>query len=246
MPLKPCVIIPVFNHPEQLRRVVESILAYGLPAILIDDGSDVACARLIDELSRTQSGVFAVRHSSNQGKGAAVISGLKAAVGQKFSHALQVDADGQHNLEDIPRFLARMQQHPDELINGIPVYDASVPKHRLYGRHLSHIWVWINTLSLQIRDSMCGFRLYPVAHSCRLLTEERMGQRMDFDSEFIVRWFWRGWGIGQLYTRVTYPEHGVSHYRLWRDNVRITYMHARLMFGMLRRLPVLVYRRWGG
>ena len=240
----PCAIIPVYNHPDQLKRVVETVLAWELPVILIDDGSDAACAAIIDTLAQSSSAVSLQRHDRNQGKGAAITTGLNAANDQNFSHALQVDADGQHNLDDIPRFLARMQQHPDELINGIPVYDASVPRHRLYGRYVSHIWVWINTLSLQIRDSMCGFRLYPVAQSCRLLAEERMGQRMDFDGEFIVRWFWRGWGIGQLCTRVIYPEKGVSHFRLWRDNLRISYMHARLFVGMLRRLPVLLYRRW--
>lgn len=119
----------------------------------------------------------------------------------------------------------------------MPEYDESVPKGRLYGRYLTHLWVWINTLSFAIRDSMCGFRIYPLAPVLALMAQEPIGRRMDFDVEIIVRLFWRGVAVINLPTRVTYPSDGVSHFDVWRDNVRISRMHARLFFGTSRRLP---------
>jgi hypothetical protein len=118
-----------------------------------------------------------------------------------------------------------------------------VPRGRLYGRYATHVWVWINTLSLDIRDSMCGFRVYPLASLMPLLARVRIGRRMDFDSDVIVRLHWRGVAVVNLPTRVTYPRDGISHFRLWRDNARISAMHARLFLGMLLRSPLLLWRK---
>ena len=170
---------------------------------------------------------------------------LREAGRRGYSHALQIDADGQHDPADVPRFLAMARETPGAVINGRPVYDASVPRGRLYGRYATHIWVWINTLSFEIRDSMCGFRVYPLAPTLALLQRERIGQRMDFDTEILVRLHWRGVRVRNLETRVTYPSDGVSHFDIWRDNVRISRMHARLFFGMLTRLPRLLARKAG-
>jgi glycosyltransferase involved in cell wall biosynthesis len=133
--------------------------------------------------------------------------------------------------------------HPEAVICGVPQYDASVPKGRLYGRYLTHVWVWINTLSFAIRDSMCGFRLYPLRAVAELAEREPIGQRMDFDTEVLVRLYWRGREVVNLPTPVTYPRDGVSHFDVWRDNLRISRMHARLFFGMLLRAPRLLLRR---
>ena len=244
--LAACAIIPVYNHSAYLRTVVEQLLGVGLPVILIDDGSTKDCHRLMQVLANEFEKVQLTSHPVNAGKGAAIKTGLRLAGEYGFAHALQVDADGQHNLDDIPRFLDAMHREPTALIAGYPEYDQSVPKHRYYGRYATHIWVWINTLSTAIVDSMCGFRVYPVKASIALLDNSRIGDRMDFDGEFIVRWFWRGWPLTQLRTRVIYPEQGTSHFRLVADNVLISRMHARLFFGMLIRLPVLLYRKYAG
>jgi hypothetical protein len=157
---------------------------------------------------------------------------------------LQIDADGQHATGDVPAFLARAAAHPHAVIAGQPIYDASVPKGRLYGRYATHIWVWINTLSLEIRDSMCGFRVYPVAPVNALAARRALGQRMNFDIDILVRLFWDGLRVVNLPTRVTYPDDGVSHFRVWRDNVQISWMHTQLFFGMLPRIPRLLARKW--
>jgi hypothetical protein len=103
--------------------------------------------------------------------------------------------------------------------------------------------VWINTLSLEIRDAMCGFRVYPIAPTLALADRVRLGKRMEFDAEVIVRLFWEGVPVVNLPTPVTYRLDNVSHFRLWRDNLRISGKHARLFFGMLVRLPRLLLRR---
>lgn len=243
-PFLPCVLVPVYNHQQVLAQTLINIRRFELPVVLVDDGSNDICKAVMRELAAADAQVYLIERPANGGKGAALKTGLQAAADLGFSHALQIDADGQHNSADIPHFLQLAQAAPGALIAGKPEYDASVPKGRLYGRYLTHVWVWINTLSLDITDSMCGFRVYPVARSLALIAAEPMGDRMDFDSEFIVRWHWRHWPLQQLSTKVIYPEQGVSHFHLWRDNKLITWMHARLFFGMLWRLPRILLNKF--
>lgn len=240
----PLVVIPVFDHEHAIATMVEGVLAADVPCLLVDDGSGAPCARELDRLAALHAPrVRLLRLPANRGKGGAVLAGFRQAGGEGYSHVLQIDADGQHDPADIPKFLALARAHPGDIVCGVPLYDASVPKGRLYGRYLTHVWVWINTLSFAIRDSMCGFRVYPLPPVLRLMDEETIGMRMDFDVEVLVRLFWRGVVVRNLPTRVTYPLDGVSHFDVWRDNVRISRMHARLFFGMLRRLPRLLVRR---
>lgn len=243
--MKPCALIPVYNHEHAIGAVVQAVLAHGVHCVLVDDGSSPACARVLDALAleRPQH-VTLVRNAVNQGKGGAVISGFRRAAQDGYTHVLQIDADGQHNVADMPRFLALAAQHPQALIVGCPIYDESVPALRLYARYLTHVWVWINTLSFAIRDSMCGFRVYPVGPVMALILRNTLGLRMNFDTDVLVRLHWEGLQVFNLPTRVSYPTDGVSHFRAFHDNLLITRMHATLFFGMLLRLPRLLARKW--
>ena len=235
-------VIPVYNHGHAVGAVVRAIRAQGLPVLLVDDGSDAACAAVLDSLVAPD--VHLHRLAVNQGKGGAVMAGLRAA--QKtlsWTHALQIDADGQHDAADIPKFAAAAAAHPEHFICGCPIYDESVPKARLYGRYATHVWVWINTLSMAIRDSMCGFRVYPLAAVLPLIDSVSIGRRMDFDTEVAVRLYWRGVPVINQPTRVSYPTDGVSHFHALQDNLLISWMHTRLFFGMLLRLPLLLWRK---
>lgn len=239
---KPCAVIPVYNHEHAVTQVVDDLLAAGLPCILVDDASSPECATVLRKLAERQQ-VFHVELPVNQGKGGAVMAGLREAARLGFSHALQVDADGQHDLSDVARFIALSQAHPEALVCGYPQYDSSVPKGRLYARYLTHVWVWINTLSLQIPDSMCGFRVYPLPPTLALIERVRLGKRMDFDPEILVRLAWRGQPMHWLPTQVRYPQDGRSHFRLVHDNALISKMHATLFCGMLLRAPRLLWRK---
>lgn len=239
------VVVPVYDHEHAIVEVVAGIRAAGLPCLLVDDGSHDACAAVLRALS-AGDGVGLLRLPRNEGKGGAMLAGFREASRLGYSHVLQIDADGQHDTKDLERFVALSQAHPNAVICGIPAYDETVPKIRLYGRYATHVWVWINTLSLHLRDSMCGFRVYPLPPVVRLMAEETIGRRMDFDTEILVRLYWRDIAVLHLATPVTYPRDGVSHFDVWRDNVRISGMHARLFGGMLRRAPRLLRRRLRG
>ena len=180
----------------------------------------------------------------NGGKGAAVIDGFKEAIHLGFTHAIQIDADGQHDFNDIPKFLEASRLNPQAMILGNPIFDETVPKSRLYGRKFTKLWIWINTLSCAIADGMCGFRLYPLAAVEQLISKTHIAKRMDFDVDIVVRLYWQGVAVINIPTSVKYPYDGVSHFNLWRDNVMISKTHARLFFGMLIRIPQLLSRQW--
>lgn len=239
-----CVVIPVYNHEHAIVRVLNEIHKFNLPCILIDDGSDASCRAVLENFADENLNWVTLQClPSNLGKGEAVAAGLFLAEQLGFSHAIQIDADGQHCISDIPKFIQAAELEPEALIAGIPIFDQSVPKARLYGRYLTHIWVWINTLSLSIKDSMCGFRIYPINSTVQLLRKTKIGSRMDFDTEILVRLYWQGQTIRQIPTAVQYPLDGISHFQVWRDNVLISRMHAKLFFGMLIRAPRLLLQK---
>ena len=237
----PCVVIPCYNHGAMMASVLARLAPFNLPIIVVDDGSDAATQLQLATLHAPQLSLL--RLDTNQGKGAAVIHGLRAAAARGFTHAVQLDADGQHQAEDLPLMLTEAARYPDALISGQPLYDDSIPKSRLYGRYITHFWVWIETLSLSIRDSMCGFRVYPLAATLALCDRRPVGQRMDFDTEIMVRLYWQGTRSRFIPTRVTYPVSGLSHFDALYDNLRISWMHTRLFFGMLPRIPRLLAMR---
>tara|TARA_R110001583_G_scaffold27021_5_gene96957 strand:- start:13974 stop:14732 length:759 start_codon:yes stop_codon:yes gene_type:complete len=238
-----CFIIPCYNHSTTLQATLTGLQPYHLPIVVIDDGSAAEHGVRIRQVCDGFNNVELLTKTVNAGKGAAVISAIQLASQRGYSHALQVDADGQHNLNDIPRLIERSRAHPEALVSGQPLYDSSVPKARLYGRYATHVWVWIETLSLTIPDSMCGFRVYPLAAFVTLSNKVRIGRRMDFDTEVMVRLYWQGTPVLFIPTRVIYPEGGTSNFRVWRDNLMISWMHTRLFFGMLVRLPMLLGRK---
>ena len=168
------------------------------------------------------------RRPQNGGKGAAVKTGFAFAHGLGYTHALQVDADGQHMLEDIPRFLETAHAQPEALVLGAPRYDHTAPAGRLIGRQITLFWTRVEVGRGVITDPMCGFRVYPLAAA---LAAPRTGDRMDFAIEIAVRMSWMGVPIVNLPTAVRYlarEEGGVSHFHMLRDNLRIAWMHTRL------------------
>lgn len=238
----PCVLIPVYNHERAVVATCRALERLALPILLIDDGSNAECAGVLEALAE-RPGVQLLRLARNGGKGRAVREGLFHARRLGFTHALQVDADGQHDVQSLPPFIEAARRDPACLIVGYPHFDHSVPKLRFFARYITHLWVWLNTLSFELRDTMCGVRLYPLAHLVPMLEKRRCGDRMEFDTEVLVRWHWRYRRVANLPVRVHYPQDGVSHFRLWRDNLLMARMHLRLTGGMLRRLPGLLRHR---
>jgi predicted LPLAT superfamily acyltransferase len=242
--MNPCVVIPVYNHGEALVGTLENLAGYTLPTIIVDDGSDATTKAIIGELV-AESGIELVSLPQNQGKGGAVMAGLRAASKRGYTHVLQLDADGQHDLSDVDTLLDEARKQPDALISGKPQFDDTVPASRLYGRWITRFWVWVETLSMDIPDAMCGFRVYPLEPTITLIDSKKLGLRMDFDIEVAVRLYWRGVPFVAVPTHVIYPEGGTSHFHVLQDNWLISRMHTILVFGMLLRLPVLLFRKLG-
>lgn len=244
MSFRPCIVVPVFNHGPGMATLAKHLSVHNIAVYVIDDGSDAATKSILDDVANRFSSITVIRHAANEGKGAAVMAGLRAAHREGFSHALQIDADGQHDVRDVPNFLKAAAQRPDTVIAGIPIFDGTAPSVRRIARYLTHVWVWIETLSFSIRDSMCGFRVYPLSDTLAVLDSANIGRRMDFDTEILVHLFWRGTPIASKPTRVIYHPDGESRFRLWQDNVLISAMHVRLVFGMLWRAPKLIARKF--
>ncbi|HRE44517.1 MAG TPA: glycosyltransferase family 2 protein [Terricaulis sp.] len=224
-----CAIIPAYRHYRELPRLIAALKPFCAGVIIVDDGNENPAREAISALHAPEQGVEVLRQSPNAGKGAAMIAGFTHALALGYSHALQIDADGQHDTADLPKFIAAAQAAPEALICGQAVYDESVPKARKIGRNITHFWVWVETCSFDIADSMCGYRLYPLSAVAAVLKGGPIGARMDFDTEIAVRLHWRGVRVVNVPTKVIYPEGNVSNFAMLADNVRISLMHTRLV-----------------
>lgn len=227
-------VIPHYNHSEQVGFVLQQLLALKLPVMVVDDGSAPKHRERLAQLA-AQENIQVIFRPQNGGKGAAMKTGFAAAQAQGFTHVLQLDADGQHNLADTPRLLERCLAHPQAMICGQPIYGKDAPKVRLHGRKITNFWNMLHTFSRDIKDGMCGFRIYPLAEIAPIL-QRPIGEGMDFDIDIIVRAHWQQISLLWEPTEVKYIQDGVSHFHAWRDNWRISKLHSRLFFTMLGRL----------
>lgn len=241
MHFKPCIIIPVYNHENPLMTILQQLEKHALPCLLIDDGSNITCAEAIIDLAKHYTWVNSIRLEKNRGKGGAVKTGLLWAKQHGYTHAIQLDADGQHDINDLEKFITAAKINPQAMIIGKPIFDNSIPSIRFYARYLTHVWVYINTLSFDISDAMCGYRVYPIESSVYLINHVVLEERMAFDVEILVRLYWQGVDMISIPTSVGYPKDGLSHFRGLEDNWRISLTHARLFCGMLWRLPQLLF-----
>ena len=226
---KTCGLIPVYNNPMTIEAVVNRFTRFIDNLIIIDDGSTDGTQAIVDDLAAANPQIHVRHHTHNRGKGAAVQTGLKLAKELGYDDVLQVDADGQHDLQDIPMFLQARQSYPDAMIMGAPVFDESIPAVRKYGRKLTHLMIALEAGTTRLPDAMCGFRLYPVTP---ILSLGSMSSRMSFDPEVMIRAHWAGIAIKTIPTQVRYlstEEGGVSHFRMVHDNVLHVMTHTRLL-----------------
>jgi len=241
---RPLILIPCFNPGRRIETTVhEAVKRADCPVWIVDDGSDPATRKRLAALAAELETVRVLGHEHNRGKGAAVLTGLHAAREAGFTHALTMDADGQHPAAAIPGLLAIARERPEALILGRPVFDADAPALRVQGRKVSNFWADLETLWAGIGDSLFGLRVYPVDPLLAVMEQTRWMRRFDFDPEAAVRLAWRGLALVNVDTPVRYydaDDDGVSHFRYWRDNRLLIWMHLRLLAGFLIRLPRLI------
>jgi glycosyltransferase involved in cell wall biosynthesis len=240
------VLIPSFNPGPAVYATVRDARAQWEPVWVVVDGSDDGTAAGLQTMAATDPGLQVLVLPKNCGKGAAVMHGIELARAAGFTHVLTMDSDGQHPPQCIAPFMAASQAQPERMVLGRPQFDASAPNLRVQGRRLSNGWANLETLWMGIGDSLFGFRIYPIEPLLHVMQHNRWMRRFDFDPEAAVRLCWHNvWPIN-IPAPVKYlrsDEGGVSHFNYLRDNILLTWMHARLLFGFVWRLPVLIARR---
>lgn len=217
--MKPCVLIPCYNHPATVGEVARAARAQ-CPVIVVDDGSTEALPEL--------PGCDVVRLLKNGGKAEALKAGFRRAAELGFTHAITMDADGQHFAEDLPKFLAAMQSEPEAYLVGVrDLVAAGCPKHRQRSNRISTFWYRVET-GIRLADTQCGFRCYPLSLVQRLRVKSG---RYAYELEFMVRAAWVETKIIAVPVKCTYApgQTGISHFRTVRDFVHITNMNILLV-----------------
>ncbi len=230
------VIIPTYNTGPRLSAVVAEVLRHWQPVLVVIDGSTDGSTSCLRELARSEPQLTVLVLPRNSGKGAAVLAGTEAALARGFTHALVMDADGQHPAASIAEFMATSRSHPETLVLGRPIFPANIPAERLHGRKLSVGLVRLEILGAGISDPLFGFRVYPLAALQEVLGSRRGGRRYDFDTEAAVRLHWAGVPPLNLAAPVKYfsrAEGGVSHFHYGRDNAALVWLHTRLLAELL-------------
>lgn len=243
------VLIPSYDTGSLLTGTVRAARAQWNPVWVVIDGSTDGSDAAVQRMAAADAGLRVFRLPHNQGKGAAVLHGARAALAAGFTHVLTMDADGQHPAPLIDSFMRESMRRPDAMILGRPVFDASAPLLRVRGRRVGNAWANFETLGAGIADSLYGFRVYPLAALVAVMQRQRWMRRFDFDTEAVVRLAWRGVKPINRDAPVKYlraDEGGVSHFDYLRDNALLTWMHARLIAGFVLRAPLLLARRIGG
>jgi glycosyltransferase involved in cell wall biosynthesis len=240
------VLIPSYNPGIKVYQTVRDARQYWNPVWVVIDGSTDGSAARLQAMAEEDPSLRIIYLPENQGKGAAVLHGLEIAAAEGYTHALTMDSDGQHPAELIPSFMEKSMQLPHSMILGMPVFDATAPRIRVNGRKLSNWWANVETLWAGIGDSLFGFRVYPISALCRIMQKQPWMRHFDFDPEAVVRLCWHGVDPVNIPAPVKYfrsDEDGVSHFNYLRDNLLLSWMHTRLFFEFLLRLPMLAIRR---
>lgn len=240
------VLIPSYNTGATVLATVADARRFWTPVWVVVDGSTDGTGDALARLAAGDPGLRVLIRAKNGGKGAAVLDGLREAEAQGFTHVLTMDADGQHPAALIGEFMALSRAHPEAMILGIPVFDRSAPWLRVAGRQVSNALVKLETLWIGIKDSLFGFRVYPIRALRAVMESRRSMRRFDFDPEAAVRLSWQGVPAIARPAPVRYlqrEEGGVSHFRYLRDNALLAWMHLRLLAGFVPCLPRLAARR---
>jgi glycosyltransferase involved in cell wall biosynthesis len=232
------VIIPSFNTGRLLAATVAAALEYWRPVWVVIDGSTDDSAAAVDAIAQTDPALRVYRLPSNQGKGEAVRFGLTAAEASGFTHALVMDADGQHRAESISAFMAMSAASPEAVIMGRPVFGADAPWIRVVSRRLCNACATLVTLR-RVGDTLFGFRVYPIAKLLSVMRASHGMRRFDFDPEAVIRLAWDRTPFIHLPTRVRYlsrADGGVSHFNYVLDNFLLIGMYLRLSRGAVMQL----------
>lgn len=233
------VILPSYNSGPLLAATARGALEKWAHVWVILDGSTDSSVAEIKRLAAEHPNLRVLETAENLGKGGASLIAMREALRAGFSHAVLMDADGQHPADSIPEFMAISEQHPGAMILGVPVFGPDAPAARVKGRLVGNWFASLETLWAGARDSLFGFRLYPLEPAVRIMESIRTARRFDFDTELAVRLCWDGVRPVNRPVPVIYPPRasgGVTHFKYLRDNLLLAGTHARLCLLLIPRL----------
>ncbi|HPS30218.1 MAG TPA: DUF2062 domain-containing protein [bacterium] len=236
--LKCSVIIPTYNNSGTLASVITGVLKYTDRIIVVNDGSN----DLTSEILKQFRNITVVTHEKNKGKGIALRTGFKKAVDMGFRYAITIDSDGQHNPDDIPKFIEKIEENPDSMIVGARnMEQSSVPGKSSFGHKFSNFWYKVET-GIDLPDTQSGYRLYPVE---KLKNIRYITNRFEFEIEVIVRAAWAGLDVTSVPVSVIYfpKETRVSHFRPFQDFTRVSILNTVLVILALAIYRPLSYTR---
>ncbi len=224
---KPIVLIPCYRHVQFLDDLLTKLSAFEVPIMIIDDGNSSEDNQKLVQYTDKYNNVSLVVNPKNGGKGDAMKLGFNESLKLNYTHAVQIDADGQQDCSELLKILELAKNNVQELIVGQPVY-SNVPLGRFISRYITHFWVAVELGVFKVVDSMCGFRVYPLKITCEIMNHRNVGKRMAFDTEILVRLYWAGVNFKFFNVQVLYPENGYSNFKPFSDNVLISLMHTKL------------------
>ena len=217
------VVVPTYNNPLTISNVASDILSHGYRLIIIDDGSEIKVSNIITSPNEK---LTILRHEINQGKGAAIITGMKEAQQQGYTYCASMDGDGQHLASQIET-ICNACDRADQIIIGARNFEINhVPNGSKFGRWFSNFWACWDT-EQTITDSLSGFRLYPTS----ILDLIIKTKRFDWEMEVLVKHAWKGRLIKEVTIECYYPspEERVSHFKKFWDTAAIVMVHVKLL-----------------
>ena len=236
--VKIACVIPHYNHASTVLGVAAGARKYLEDVRVADDGSTVLPGHFEEELARLQ--VKLIRHEHNRGKGAAIRTAAAALIADGVTHMIIMDADGQHNPADLPRFVAAIKRDPDSVVIGCRDFDhaENVPGSSRFGRNFSNFWCRLET-GIACNDTQSGYRAYPLRAFGGL---HFFCTGYDFETEVLVKLLWSGFHPAELPIGVIYEKQGkrITHFHKWKDNCRLSLLHTALI---LRRLLPVPYKK---
>ena len=224
------IIIPVYNNPKTIKKVVEDALLLNIFVIVIDDGSDIKVETLLEQ----NRNLTILRHDKNQGKGVAILTGVKEAKKRGFNYVISIDGDGQHYPREVLKLLPLLKD--ENIVIGNRAFKENVPSASKFGRQFSNFWIWTES-GKWLNDTQSGFRAYPIS----ILELDLTQSRYDLEIEVLTKHLWSGRAIKEVEIEVYYPPKGtrVSHFDKVQDNIKLSKIHSRLFFLNILRLSHL-------
>ena len=214
------IVIPVYNNPKTIKKVVEETLELGYSVIVVDDGSDIEVASLLNQ----SQNLTIIRHQINRGKGKAILTGAREAKKIGYEYIITIDGDGQHYPAEIKELLPLLED--ENIVIGNRKFKEDVPNSSKFGRGFSNFWIFVES-GKWLGDTQSGFRAYPLS----ILGLELTHSRYDFEIEVLIKHMWAKKEIKEVEIEVYYPPKGtrVSHFDKVKDNIRLSKIHSKLV-----------------